>query len=363
MKINNFCSKKMWHSNNFYLPPNLTTKGHVLAIDYEIMTHPETVQKIVEFLTASFTKGYSIVVMIPYDQTDSIGINNARSEGLAKSLGRRFPAIVITGNQGMSSLWGIMESLIQIKSIIYIGTGTGSNDATAQELVRSKGGNYYTDAEFFQIPAVVSSVIMPSVVTTDGDPKPYFNLPHYLASKTKFKLFFEEARGSSLRVNPIISVQVSRSMYQKILTGPTTSYKSIAPHPSSPTDTQGNAYFFGPEFPIDQYILLIEGYNNGAEIGFIDNDLGIKFNDFNYKLNIRGDPPMERLLGEYNYKYDDRELLRKIRQYYPQVVWIGEIEDVNGSVELFAHYNTSGEIDSLLVDAGHFLGPEPEESI
>lgn len=117
----------------------------------------------------------------------------------------------------------------------------------------------------------------------------------------------------------------------------------------------GNAYVFGPRFPLPSYERLGDHGNDGAQTGFIDLDaFDPAAQQKVFEETIRAFTDGRRLLN-----WDDRPALRRLRAVIPHVVFIGETAGGDVGAELYAH-KSRGAVDSLIIDNNYFFrAPAP----
>jgi hypothetical protein len=127
-------------------------------------------------------------------------------------------------------------------------------------------------------------------------------------------------------------------------------YATLLRKPKSIRREGGNAYIFGPRFPLSQYAYVGKHGNDGAQTGFIDLD-----------LFANGEQVLDVVLQEYMPKtksrrgpglaWDDRAALRRVRAQLPHILFIGETVGGDVGASLYAH-RTHGKIDGLIIDNG-----------
>jgi hypothetical protein len=84
----------------------------------------------------------------------------------------------------------------------------------------------------------------------------------------------------------------------------------------------GNAYLFGPRFPVNSYVFVGEHGNDGAQTGFIDlglYDRTIQKNITDIVLSAYSSTGGRKLL-----KWDNRRALGRLRTIAPYILFLGE---------------------------------------
>lgn len=113
-----------------------------------------------------------------------------------------------------------------------------------------------------------------------------------------------------------------------------------------PPGEYGNSYIFGKKYPIDSYKFIGSHENDVAQTGFIEVD---KWESYNGEKNINY--PYTYWEKAYpNYNWDDRKGLAKIQQIYPGVLFVGKTVGGDVGANLWGHYNSKGELDSIIID-------------
>ncbi len=148
------------------------------------------------------------------------------------------------------------------------------------------------------------------------------------------------------RYTPGVRFSVSDAMYPSLLRAP----KAYHSRRGAPV---GNAYLFGPRYPLDEYLHVGYHGNDAAQTGFIDLA--------QYDDAVHGAQIDAVLRDEYKPKFGwaDRPALRRLRRRLPHIVWLGETTGGDVGADLWVHSRTGnikkGGIDSIIVDNNYFF--------
>jgi len=346
----------------YYISSELTTRGYILATGFENVlvdkgylgnnTDPSKsrlFQYHKQHIEKQIQTGYTLVVMVYLRSLASTG--GAIGFDLEYSrLGQfiqayNIPMLMIVSVANYDQMWTLLGKLIQPVVVYYIhgNIGTIAERNTEVQAASDNGAKAVTVEKFFPpLPPIQ---------------KPVFDRDAYLASKTHFNIFADEPiQPGNLVVPGDKTFKINRNMYNLILAGGI-KYDWERTHPKQLGDDDSNAYVFGPLFELNEYKKVAEITHYVEQSGLIDNDLAKVFKDLHYV-----EDPIDDI-----WEYDNPEYRKVIRQYYPQVIWTGEILEGNpGEVRVFAHYTSTsgiseGEIDGLIIDTGYFFVEENEE--
>ena len=337
----------MWHAKDtlsplhYYLDPKLITKGHLLVVDLNSL-----VSRFLPFdqalTTAQFrfrkqklidnvNKGYTLVIIV-YDHNydDNFKKNLPKYTRIIRAL--NIPVLMLVSHNE-TDIWKMLNELIQIKQMYYIGTQYTSPDKPRNEIAVKNGATFYWDTVFF------GELALPT--------KPAFDMAQYLNSKQTFNLIFTEPMDNVNKIvtDPTGIIKVNRLMYQSILAGGRY-YNIENPYPGYPKQLNGNAFVFGPLFDLKDYQLVSWHKQLHDQTGFLDVDLIKRFGHLYYS-------DQDPLISLYGEEFDDDPDNRKmVHDYHPQVVWNG-YAPVPPS--LYKHLDARGEIDSLIVDVNYLF--------
>ena len=129
---------------------------------------------------------------------------------------------------------------------------------------------------------------------------------------------------------------------------------SKAPKKVSDESRSANAYIFGKQYPLKEYKKIGDHGNDAAQTGFVNVDLMKKS-----ELKTWKEDPWKEVdrLG-----WDSRDGLRTIQKSFPWIIWYGETLGGDVGASLYAHYDKSRKIDSLIVNIRFFWpGDESDE--
>jgi hypothetical protein len=146
----------------------------------------------------------------------------------------------------------------------------------------------------------------------------------------------EPSTFNSLNATNLDIISINDHIYQNILNGPS----------HSPSDSDENAYVFGPLFNLNEYIHVSSHGNDGAQIGLIDADILDQRSDLNWSDN---------LWSQIDYDYNDQSKRDQVRSINPAILFFGETIGGDVGADLYAHYGTNEQIDSLIIDNSYFF--------
>ena len=127
-------------------------------------------------------------------------------------------------------------------------------------------------------------------------------------------------------------------------------YKKLLKPPQSRKYNNGNAYIFGKKYPTKEYKFIASHGNDAAQTGLIDVELWKKGD---YEKNSQ---KIDNVNAKFGYRYDhprNVEIVRKISG--GAVLFQGETVGGDVGAGLYAHYNSGGNIDSLIIDNNYFF--------
>jgi hypothetical protein len=111
----------------------------------------------------------------------------------------------------------------------------------------------------------------------------------------------------------------------------------------------GNAYVFGKKYPLNEYKKIRSHGNDGAQTGFINVKL---WKDGMYSGEIAN------VNKKYDYSYDSRKNISEVRKLTNEsVIFQGQTVGGDVGADLYAHYNSKKEVDSLIIDNYYFFLP------
>ena len=126
-------------------------------------------------------------------------------------------------------------------------------------------------------------------------------------------------------------------------------YKLILKEPKAFVGKDGtNAYVFGRMFKRDSYKKIATIVNDVANVGLMDINFAPEFSTEDVSLfDIYED-----------HEWDDREILKEARRIFPDLLFNGRTIRGDVGATLYAHYDKSGDIDSLIIDSSYFFPSE-----
>lgn len=99
---------------------------------------------------------------------------------------------------------------------------------------------------------------------------------------------------------------------------------------------------FGSLFPKESYKLLGEHGNDVAQTGIVEVSRYNKKSDYGNMIdNIYG--------SHYNYDWNNRSGLSRLRRIAPGILWLGETFGGDVGASYYAHCDNLNQIDSLVV--------------
>jgi hypothetical protein len=139
------------------------------------------------------------------------------------------------------------------------------------------------------------------------------------------------------------SFQVTDEFYKVLLKKPK-AYKSYGSNVS-------NAYIFGKKYDLKDYKKIRTHGNDAAQTGLIDKKL---WKDGAYNEVVA------ELNKKFAYTYDSAQNVRQVRKLTNGgVIFQGETIGGDIGADLYAHYNASKNIDSLIIDNFYFYPSPP----
>ncbi len=105
---------------------------------------------------------------------------------------------------------------------------------------------------------------------------------------------------------------------------------------------QGNAFVFGPLLDPTQYAKVGSYTTTLGQTGLLDYD---RWLTNRRPLNIAD---WNRTYPRHN--WNDERGLKEIQKIFPEVMWLGEILGNRASIDVYAHYDRHGDVDSLVIE-------------
>lgn len=134
-----------------------------------------------------------------------------------------------------------------------------------------------------------------------------------------------------------VPIPVNGKFYQTLLRAP----KKYKGHGS-------NAYRFGKSFPVNDFKLIASHGNDAAQTGLIDLD--------RYREKSQGVAEYLMMSGLFKDKpWDDRASLKTLRKNARHILFLGDTVGGDVGANLYAHYGSDGNIDSLIIDNNYFF--------
>jgi hypothetical protein len=166
----------------------------------------------------------------------------------------------------------------------------------------------------------------------------------------------------------VSTIDVNDRMYNLIKNGPTFTFNEEMKRKTNDIREEngfrkncvGNAYVFGPLFPMKGYEEIASHNNDAAATGLIDMDIAGNTDTIDEDV-------YQNVFSKYGYDWDDRDLLHEYQEKYPAVIWIGSTWGGDVGATAYAHYDKNGDIDSLIIDTDCLIsgiedeGEEAEE--
>ena len=123
-------------------------------------------------------------------------------------------------------------------------------------------------------------------------------------------------------------------------------YQTLLKKPKYVMKNDGNAYIFGPKFPLKDYQFLTGHGNDGAQTGLLDYDLWMKSPEEQASSDLWHKLYLQKGLT----RWDTRKNLLKMREKFPEILFVGETLGGDVGADMWIHRDKKGEIDSLIIE-------------
>lgn len=133
-------------------------------------------------------------------------------------------------------------------------------------------------------------------------------------------------------------------------------FKILHETPKSYQNDVANAYIFGPQFSINEYIKIGSHENDGGQTGLIDITNATK-----EELDkiVNDDEIWENAYHGFSKPWGWKPGLLKVRKdISSRILFVGNTDGGDVGANLYAHYNKEKNIDGLIIDNAYFF---PEE--
>jgi hypothetical protein len=135
-------------------------------------------------------------------------------------------------------------------------------------------------------------------------------------------------------------------------------YEVLKKRPKYKLGDHGNAYIFGKTYPLNEYVLLGEHGNDGAQTGLVDiTEATQKELD-----SITADENWHNIYEPYDYIWDNRDALKLARKKISErILFVGQTIGGDVGAALFGHYDKKKRLDGLIIDIYCLFENEEDE--